>query len=205
VSVVDWPEGFPAIADVTNDGLQDVCFVTGGGELFALSGAGLVVPGYPRLMTSPSISGVAVGDIDADGLFELVAATWDGWVYAWETPGQALPERADWPLRNVDARNTGVFGQELSPAAVGQPPGASAPRFAVAPSLTRAQVAFICEPAAASGDVEIFAADGRIVERLAVVGTTRLTWDAAGREAGVYYARLRGASASSSVRLVIVP
>jgi hypothetical protein len=204
VPVVAWPEGFPAIADVTGDGLQDVCFVTGAGELFAVSGAGVVVPGYPRMMTSPSISGVAVGDIDADGLFELVAATWDGWVYAWETMGQALPELADWPLRNVDARNTGVFGQRIDPAAVAWPRGAPAARLAVAPRLARGQVAFIHAPDDAAWGVEIFAPDGRIVERLAANGTTRLTWDANASAAGVYFARLRGVPASSPVRFVIV-
>ena len=65
-------------------------------------------------MISPSISGVAAGDIDGDGLFELVAATWDGYVYAWDTPSAASPDRADWPMRGVNARNTGIYGDKLS-------------------------------------------------------------------------------------------
>jgi hypothetical protein len=204
VPVVEWPEGFPAIADVTGDGLQEVCFVTGAGELFAVSGAGTILPGYPRLMVSPSISGVAVGDIDADGLFELVTATWDGWVYAWQTTGQALPELADWPLRNVDARNTGVFGQTIDAAAVAWTRDARASRLAVAPSLARGEVAFVRAPLAAARGVEIFAPDGRIVERLAANSSLRLTWNADGREAGVYYARVSGMPASAPVRFVIV-
>ncbi|MFQ5806064.1 MAG: FG-GAP repeat domain-containing protein [Phycisphaerae bacterium] len=110
--VTSWPKGFPAVVDVDNDAVQDVCFATGSGELFAVSGQGQLIDGYPKLMASPSISGVAAGDIDGDGLFELVAATWDGWVYAWDTTGAALPGRADWPMRGVNARNTGVFGDQ---------------------------------------------------------------------------------------------
>jgi hypothetical protein len=105
-----WPKGFPAVVDVDDDGIQDLCIGTDSGEVFALSGTGQVISGYPLQMISPSISGVAAGDIDDDGLFELVAATWDGWVYAWDTTGSVMHGRADWPMRGVNPQNTGVFG-----------------------------------------------------------------------------------------------
>jgi len=110
-----WPKGFPTVVDVDGDGVQDICFATDGAELYAVSGAGQVVAGFPKAMNGPSISGVAAGDIDGDGLFELVAATWDGWVHAWDTPSPALAGSADWPLRGVNARNTGVYGAHDSP------------------------------------------------------------------------------------------
>ncbi len=105
-----WPKGIPAVADVDGDGVQDVCITTDGGKLHAVKSDGTAVAGYPKSMTTASISGVAAGDIDGDGLFELVAATWDGLVYAWNTTGPALPGRADWPMRGVNPRNTGVYG-----------------------------------------------------------------------------------------------
>jgi len=105
-----WPEGFPTVADVDDDGYQEVSISTDGGDVRAISRTGQLLAGYPLAMSAPAISGVAAGDIDGDGLFELVAATWNGFVYAWDTPGQALPGRADWPMRNVNERNTGVFG-----------------------------------------------------------------------------------------------
>ena len=108
--LANWPKGFPAVVDVDNDGLKDAVLTTDGGELIALSGQGQLIGGYPKLMSSASISGAAAGDIDGDGYFELVAATWDGFVYAWDTPSLALPGRADWPMRGIDARNSGVFG-----------------------------------------------------------------------------------------------
>jgi len=113
--VANWPKGFPTVVDVDGDDVQDICFVTDGGELYALSNAGQIIAGYPKSMVSASISGVAAGDIDADGLFELVAATWDGLVYAWDTPSPALAQNADWPMRGVNARNTGIYGAKDSP------------------------------------------------------------------------------------------
>jgi hypothetical protein len=117
VHVPGWPNGFPAVVDVDGDAVQDVCVSTGDGEVYAFTGTGKTIEGYPKQMVSASISGVAAGDIDGDGLFELVVSTWDGWVYAWDTPAEARPDRADWPMRGIDARNTLVFGQEpLCPA-----------------------------------------------------------------------------------------
>jgi hypothetical protein len=117
VPLPDWPKGFPTVVDVDGDGVQDICAATDGGELYAIDSSGAIIEGFPVAMASPSISGVAAGDIDGDGLFELVAATWDGLVYAWNTTGPALPESADWPMRGIDARNTGVFrGPVLCPA-----------------------------------------------------------------------------------------
>ncbi len=113
--VWSWPKGYPAITDIDNDNLQDVCIATDSGELFAIAYDGQVLNGFPKVMHAASISGVAVGDIDGDNLFELVASTSDGWVYAWDTTGAALPERADWPMRGVNARYTGV--QPQSPPA----------------------------------------------------------------------------------------
>jgi hypothetical protein len=103
-----WPEGFPTVADVDDDGFQEVCLSTGGGDVRAISRTGELLAGYPLPMSAPAISGVAAGDIDGDGLYELVAATWDGWVYAWDTPaGVAKPRRlAD---AQCQQRNTGVF------------------------------------------------------------------------------------------------
>jgi hypothetical protein len=108
--LLEWPKGFPTIADVDGDGLQDICTADGAGGVYAISGTGVLLDGFPKQMAGGSCSGVAAGDIDGDGLFELVAATWDGYVYAWDTTGEALPERADWPMRGVNARNTGVYG-----------------------------------------------------------------------------------------------
>jgi len=104
-----WPEGYPTVVEIDGDGRQEVCFVTDGGQLFALSDSGAVEPGFPKTLDGAAYSGVAAGDIDGDGLYELAAVSTTGWAYAWDTGGVVAPGMADWPMRGIDARNTGVF------------------------------------------------------------------------------------------------
>jgi hypothetical protein len=61
-------------------------------------------------MSFASTSGVSVGDVDGDGLFELITATMIGHVYVWDLPTPAEPWNTDWPMRHANARNTNVFG-----------------------------------------------------------------------------------------------
>ena len=199
----DGAYGFVPVLD--GDGVQDVCFVTDAGLLYAVAGDGQPLAGYPKTMVSGSISGVAVGDIDGDGLFELVAATWDGWVYAWDTPAQANPELADWPMRGVDARNTGVFGADDQTTAVGELN--PTPRFGlrILGNPVTARVEFLIEGDAAAATLEIFDVNGRRVDELSVDGRQRLLWHPDSTlPAGVYLARLTGGRNTETAKFVIV-
>ncbi len=105
-----WIHAFPTVADVDGDGLQDILFSTDEGLIYAVNGAGQVLPDFPKQMNAAGISGCAVGDINGAGRFEIVASTWSGFVYAWNTPAPARADLADWPSYGINAHNTGVFG-----------------------------------------------------------------------------------------------
>lgn len=206
-----WPKGFPTIVDVDNDAVQDVCLATDGGTLLAISGNGELIDGYPKFMIGGSISGVAAGDIDGDGLFELVAATSDGWVYAWDTTGEARPGRADWPLRGVNARNTGIFGESGFAAAAPEGPHVSHPSPRVKPNPVFSRAEFRFEPTVSPVTLEIYGPAGRLVDVLCAEdnrgqsGAHRLTWQPGlSNPSGVYFARLRGQDSSEAVRFVVL-
>jgi len=195
VAQTSWPEGFPTIVDVTGDGTQDICFVTDGGELFALSSDGSTITGYPKAMSSPSISGVSAGDIDGDGFYELIAATWDGSVYAWDTDGAVGPDRADWPMRGIDARNTGVF-RGSSSTGIGSI-DTSGLRFAPACNPARGSVEFLL-PEQSSATLDIFDLSGHRVASLNAAGMESICWSpGATTPAGAYIAQLTGADGES--------
>jgi len=188
--VPHWPHGFPAIVDIDNDGLQDVCVATDGAELHAVSSDGQLIEGYPKGMVGSSISGVAAGDIDGDGLFELVAATWNGWVYAWDTEGEVAPGRSDWPLRGVDARNTGVFrANQSTVSVVHAPPPPVALRVRPNPVVQRAE--FVPGTTAIPSTVDIYDVAGRLVRTVTAPAGTTPVWTTARSGPGVYFARLR--------------
>ena len=207
-----WPKGIPTVVDVDNDGLQEVCCVTGGGLLFAIHSNGLPAAGYPLTMAQPSISGVSAGDIDGDGLYELVAATWDGIVYAWNTTGEVLPGRADWPQRGVDARNTGVFYKSAGPTAVAAAPIGFA-LTTLAGGVDGGARFRLTSPRNESGRVTVFDVRGvrvrEIFDGSLAAGSRVLTWDgcdAGGRAvaSGVYLVRAVVGDAALSARVAIV-
>lgn len=111
------------VGDVDGDGWNEVVFgtfwinlvSTGQVGVYILDHNGIPKTGSPILLNSVGISNSpALGDLDGDGLIEIAAATYDGWVYVWDAPGQALPERLPWPMPRHDLQRTGLY-QDLTP------------------------------------------------------------------------------------------
>ncbi len=193
VAQTNWPEGCPTVVDVNNDGTQDICFVTNGGELFALSNDGSVIADYPKIMSNTSISGVSVGDIDGDGLYELVAATWDGFVYAWDTEGVVASNNCDWPMRGVDARNTNVYRGATAAGIEEQPQPVS---LSISSNPVRNNVVFAVT-GASNGCVSIYDISGKRITELNG-NSDLINWTPEQNLSnGVYFARLSGEPGNS--------
>lgn len=110
VDVTATNRGVPAVADITGNGQAELLFVTDGGELHGYTVDGEPVTGYPKHMSYPSLSGVSTGDVDGDGLVEIVTSTISGNVYVWDTSGSFAVSGGGWSMRRFNARNTGVYG-----------------------------------------------------------------------------------------------
>jgi hypothetical protein len=89
----------PVLADLTEDGLPEILIPTdqgfdGPARVYALDARGRNAPGWPVKLPTRCNAGVAVGDLDADGLPEIVAATAgdNGWILAWDRRGHRLSE-----------------------------------------------------------------------------------------------------------------
>ena len=187
VAIPDWPKGFPTVADLDDDGNQDISFATDGGQVHALSFSGAELTGFPKTMSSASTSGTVVGDIDGDGQYEIVAATWDGWVYAWDTDGVEASDNRDWPMRGVDARNTGIYRGQGATGIEGTSPSVS---FSIS-----------CNPVVYSAAFDVAGVtDGPLIEIYDISGQLRATVEDLwvpdeGCSNGVYFARLRDSDA----------
>lgn len=112
-------ESSPILADLDGDNIFEIVIANSGGRVLAMKGDGSMLPGWPTsadLIPDPHpgqagfasgalpenrenfISTVAVGDIDGDGEPEVVAASFQGGVYAWHADGSGV---AGFPVRAI--------------------------------------------------------------------------------------------------------
>jgi subtilisin family serine protease len=95
--------GSPLCLDVDGDGRNEVIASAfdfsdywGMMNLYLWKEDGNSVPGWPKAIDSYYAPGKAVGDIDGDGEYELVATTDFGEVYAWHVQGGTIVD-GNWP------------------------------------------------------------------------------------------------------------
>ncbi len=82
-----------------------------GNVLHAFREDGSEPEGWPRNTSGWLLAAPAVGDVDGDGLREVVAVTRDGWLFAWDTPAREDPATASWPSFRQNPRNTARLGR----------------------------------------------------------------------------------------------
>ncbi len=87
----------PSVADLNNDGHQEVIATSESGRIYVWNADGSLFPGWPQhtVLPGPNVlpgffGGVAVGDLFGDGNKELVAAAWDQHLWAWNKNGAVL-------------------------------------------------------------------------------------------------------------------
>ena len=98
----------PALAELDGNPGLEIIIATGGLKVFALRGNGTSLPGWPAQMGGVAESygnlilnsSPAVGDLNGDGVPEIVAASTDGKVYAWKLDGSILS--LSWPKSTGD-------------------------------------------------------------------------------------------------------
>ncbi|MCI0453297.1 MAG: C25 family cysteine peptidase, partial [Candidatus Latescibacteria bacterium] len=80
----------PAVADLDNDGFNEMIVGTQGDSVYVVKNDGMSIPGWPKKFNSDISGSIAVGDIDDNGDLELVVCDWAGNVYALNHDGSTL-------------------------------------------------------------------------------------------------------------------
>ncbi|NNL66822.1 MAG: hypothetical protein HKP30_11300, partial [Myxococcales bacterium] len=127
----------PGIADVTGDGVPEV--VQGSGTYLVRAfeildeqaeadaagvplGSAVQPAGWPKLTMGWIISSPTAGDVDGDGLIEVVATTREGDLFIWDTPAPATVAAIPWQGFGRDRRNTQNHASTVSPLAAPRAP-----------------------------------------------------------------------------------
>ncbi len=86
-----------AFADLDQDGNSEIIAASTSGHVYVWDYLGNLRPGWPQTVLGMPQPGVAVGDINGDGLLEIAVSTCQTWgrVYVFDRDGNALP---GWPV-----------------------------------------------------------------------------------------------------------
>jgi hypothetical protein len=111
----------PSIADVGGSLLPEVVAGSAGYFVHAYDATGVEPLGWPKFTGGWHVATPAIGDVDGDGLNEVVATTREGKLFVWDTTAAAGDE--EWPKKRHDLRNTGNYeepaGQTASVVEIG--------------------------------------------------------------------------------------
>ena len=86
--------GSPSLADLDGDGDMEIIFTTqqgsNSGQLYAIHHNGSDVDGFPINIDERMSAGPATGDLEGDGLVDIVICTWDDNIYAINNSGSIM-------------------------------------------------------------------------------------------------------------------
>ena len=114
-----WPKvidqhvfGQIAMANIDSDANLEIIANGRDGKIYAWTVNGSVVNGFPKSIIVPGfsegftvVSTPAIGDVDGDGLQELVVAASNTQVFVWELDGLATKVPLQWPMSNGGPTN----------------------------------------------------------------------------------------------------
>lgn len=196
----------PIIADVDNDGVQDVIAAGPSGNVYAYNRDGKLLDGFPLAMAGANNGSLAAADLDNDGKFELVGVSGNGFVHAWHLPQSG--STAAWPMLAHDATQSGLNTQREMPVvrSDGLMPESLVYNY---PNPTEGQNTTIRYRLnnEARVKISIYDSSGDLIDELSGPGVAQaeneVSWNLSSVESGVYLARVE-AQGSGETQVTVI-
>jgi FG-GAP-like repeat len=115
----------PVIGDVDNDGHNEVVFGTydplngtaAPVGLWILEDDGTVKAGMPLAVERPGIAAApTLADLNGDGMLDIIAASRNGTIYAWNTGASFDSARLPWPVARLNLQRTAAIPNRTAAA-----------------------------------------------------------------------------------------
>ncbi|MEW6517148.1 MAG: S8 family serine peptidase [candidate division FCPU426 bacterium] len=111
-----WPG--PVSGDVSGDGLPDIVQVSADeNTVYAWSGNGVSLSGWPRIVPQGSSLSPALWDLEADGVTDLVLA-YNDTINVWNTGAAFQRPYMQWPMMWFNASHTATYFNDYTPPSV---------------------------------------------------------------------------------------
>jgi hypothetical protein len=118
----DATQSTPTIANADGDNQLEVFVGAENQYIYGWNHDGTVLAGFPVAIGGEQRSAITIYDIDADGLTELAATSFDRNLYVWDLTAEFIGNRNPWPFFRHDVRNTGRYQAPLNSVGVEDPP-----------------------------------------------------------------------------------
>lgn len=79
----------PALADINNDGRQEIIF-NGDNKIYAINSGGTVLENFPVNFNQKITSGVSIADVNNDGIYDILFSSETGDLFAYGTDGKVV-------------------------------------------------------------------------------------------------------------------
>jgi hypothetical protein len=207
----------PVIGDVDGDGKVEIVVPSVTGLVYAVTGKGTAVPGFPLLagpaFTTQTLGGATASLLTSGGRIVLAVSSGDGSISAWVTghySGTPDPRLYPWPQYGRDSRHSGL---DLRPLAIVSTETSFFPpdRTYNWPNPVYSGKTFFrfYVSQSSSVNIKIFDMAGDLVTTLSGQGTggidNEIPWDVSHVQSGIYFARVEAVSGGASgVKIVKV-
>lgn len=201
-----------SVADINNDGILDVLFVTSDGNLYAYGVNGKVVNGFPIQVGTNTSSTPAI--FNSNGFYGIAIAGGDGYLYSFKTNGTYTADNVSWKnfLNDQNLSNRNIRSNPQTPSFTSKLPEDKVYNWPNPVYDNTTYIRYYLNGNASSVNIKILDLSGELVTELTGTANSNVenevVWNVGTVQSGIYYgvveANIDGSSETRIIKIAIV-